>query len=131
MAKETDPKKKPSRAADTVSEIPAIKVPNERTNFKKLLFSNPNFFGTFPNLGKVVKQISGDTTFEQLTCLGLYPGEFIGGSIPATARMRAAMGPPSLCDSSSKMLQDGTTLVWVPFRSTTFLDHCRSVTPSQ
>ena len=79
MAKETDPKKKPARAADTASEINAIKVPNERSNFKKLLFSNPNFFGTFPNLGKVVKALSGDTTFEQLTCLGLYPGEFFGG----------------------------------------------------
>jgi len=79
MPKETDPKKKLQAAADKVAKVPAIKVPNERTNFKKLLLSNPNFFGTFPNLGKVVKAISGDTTFEQLTCVGLYPGEIFGG----------------------------------------------------
>ena len=78
MPKDT-PKKK-LEAADKVAAVPAIKVPNERSNFKKLLLSNPNFFGTFPNLGKVVKAISGDTTFEQLTCVGLYPGElFLGG----------------------------------------------------
>jgi hypothetical protein len=104
MAKETDPKKKPSRAADTVSEIPAIKVPNERTNFKKLLFSNPNFFGTFPNLGKVVKQISGDTTFEQLTCLGLYPGEFIGGG-----RLEAVINIKQHSGYGSDACGDGTT----------------------
>jgi len=78
MPKDTDPKKKVT--ADKVAETPAIKVPTERTNFKKLLLSNPNFFGTFPNLGKVVKAISGDTTFEQLTCVGLYPGELFGGA---------------------------------------------------
>jgi hypothetical protein len=78
MPKETDPKKK-LQAADKVAAVPAIKVPNERTNFKKLLLSNPNFFGTFPNLGKLVKAISGDTTFEQLTCVGLYPGDLFGG----------------------------------------------------
>ena len=78
MPKETDPKKT-VRAADKVAEVPAIKVPTERTNFKKLLLSNPNFFGNFPNLGKVVKAISGDTTFEQVTCVGLYPGEIFGG----------------------------------------------------
>ena len=82
MPKDTDPKKKtvqPQITAEKVAEVPAIKVPNERTNFKKLLLSNPNFFGTFPNLGKIVKAISGDTTFEQLTCVGLYPGEIFGG----------------------------------------------------
>jgi hypothetical protein len=81
MAKDTDPKKKitpPQTPSDKVTKVAAIKVPEERTNFKKLLLSNPNFFGTFPNLGKVVKAISGDTTFEQLTCVGLYPGDLFG-----------------------------------------------------
>jgi hypothetical protein len=107
MAKETDPKKKPTRpaaAADTAPEVPAIKVPNERSNFKKLLFSNPNFFGTFPNLGKVVKAISGDTTFEQLICLGLYPGEFFGGG-----RLEAVVNIKQHSGYGSDACGDGTT----------------------
>ena len=40
MPKETDPKKKLQAAADKVAKVPAIKVPNERSNFKKLLLSN-------------------------------------------------------------------------------------------
>jgi len=78
MAKEDDPKKKPTKT-EAAAEVPAIAVPNERTNFKKLLLSNPNFFGTFPGLGNVVKAQKGDTTFEELRCLGLYPGGFLGG----------------------------------------------------
>ena len=104
MAKETDPKKKPARAADTVPEVPAIKVPNERSNFKKLLFSNPNFFGTFPNLGKLVKAISGDTTFEQLTCVGLYPGEFFGGG-----RLEAVINIKQHSGYGSDACGEGTT----------------------
>jgi hypothetical protein len=77
MAKDTDPKKKLTRRE--AAEIPSIAVPNERANFKKLLLRNPNFFGTFPGLGNVVKAIKGDTTFEELTCLGLFPGGILGG----------------------------------------------------
>ena len=44
----------------------------ERLNFKTLLLQNPNYFGTLPKLGGVpVQKINFDTTFEQLTCLGL------------------------------------------------------------
>jgi len=77
MSKELDPEKKIS--LQETPEIKAIAVPDERTHFKKLMLSNPNFFGTFPDLGTIVKPIKGDTTFEQLTCLGLYPGSFFGG----------------------------------------------------
>ena len=46
----------------------------ERLNFKTLLLSNPNHFGTFPKLGfKEILPKSGDTAFEQLVCLGLSP----------------------------------------------------------
>ena len=52
-----------------------IELPAERTQFKSLVLSNPNYFGTFPKLGgKPVKQFSGDTNYEQLECLGLNPG---------------------------------------------------------
>jgi len=46
MAKEDDPKKKPTKT-EAAAEVPAIAVPNERTNFKKLLLSNPNFSALF------------------------------------------------------------------------------------
>ena len=45
--------------------------PRERVAFKQLLASNANYFGNFPESGlKPVKPIAGNTTFEQLTCVG-------------------------------------------------------------
>jgi hypothetical protein len=46
----------------------------ERSNFKANLLKNPNYFGTFPGLGDVVKEIKYNTTYEKLACLGLNPG---------------------------------------------------------
>jgi hypothetical protein len=92
MPDKIDPKKKISGRV-VASETASIAVPRERTNFKKLLLSNPNFFGTFPDLGKVVKPISGDTTFEQLTCLGLFPGGlFDGGRLEAVLNINQHSG---------------------------------------
>ncbi len=52
-----------------------IELPAERTQFKSLVLSNPNYFGTYSKLGgKIVKAFSGDTSYEQLECLGLNPG---------------------------------------------------------
>jgi hypothetical protein len=49
-------------------------IPSERLQFKMLMLSNPNHFGTFPNLGgPVVIKKAYDTAYEQLTCLGLQP----------------------------------------------------------
>ncbi|MGA2262508.1 MAG: hypothetical protein ABSH28_13865 [Acidobacteriota bacterium] len=70
MAVQNDPTKAtvPPPAATT-------KVPAERTTFKNLILGNPNYFGTFTKFpGKVIKPFSGNTTFEELTCLGLNPG---------------------------------------------------------
>lgn len=62
--KDKDPKKTPSEKEPAVAVTRPIAVPKERMEFKKLLLSNPNFFGTFPDLGTVVKPLKGDTTFE-------------------------------------------------------------------
>jgi hypothetical protein len=66
MAVEKNPKA--TAGASALAVIP------ERVNFKTLILSNPNHFGTFPKLGgPVVKAKAFDTAFEQLTCLGLNP----------------------------------------------------------
>ncbi len=70
MAAQNDPTKGPVPAPTA-----AIDVPAERATFKSLVLGNPNYFGTFPSFpGKVVKPVGGNTTFEELTCLGLNPG---------------------------------------------------------
>ena len=62
--------------------VETIEVPAERKHFKNLMLANPNYFGTFPNFsGKVIKAFSGNTTYEQLTCLGLNPGGLFGGGL--------------------------------------------------
>jgi hypothetical protein len=59
-----------SPKSQTTSET----IPVERLQFKTLMLGNPNYFGNFPNLGgKVVKQQTFDTKYEELTCLGLQP----------------------------------------------------------
>src|SRR5882757_5432308 len=60
--------------------VETIEVPAERKHFKNLMLANPNYFGTFPDFsGKVIKAFSGNTTYEQLACLGLNPGGLFGG----------------------------------------------------
>jgi hypothetical protein len=51
-----------------------IAIESERVNFKTLLVSNPNYFGNLSNSSfKAVKKIIGNTTYEELKCVGLYP----------------------------------------------------------
>jgi len=54
--------------------VAVIAPPPERSNFKTLILSNPNHFGTFPKLGtKPVLAKASDTFYEEATCLGLSP----------------------------------------------------------
>lgn len=65
-------------------------VPVERTTFKNLILGNPNYFGTFTKFpGKVIKSLSGSTTFEELACLGLNPGP---GSLEAVIDIKKHSG---------------------------------------
>jgi hypothetical protein len=62
--------------------VKKIELPTERKQFKNLVLGNPNYFGTFPELGgKAVKPFSGNTTYEQLECLGLNPGSALLGAV--------------------------------------------------
>jgi len=59
-----------------------VAVPAERGTFKELMLGNPNYFGTLPQFGgKVIKQLSGDTSYEELTCLGLNPSGSLGNGL--------------------------------------------------
>ncbi len=63
------------KITDKAAAVDHAQLPNERSHFKSLVLGNPNYFGTFPKFGgKAIKAFSGNTTYEQLTCLGLNPG---------------------------------------------------------
>jgi len=49
-------------------------VPKERLEFKQLLAMNPNYFGTLAKSQfKPVKKMMGNTTYEEVTCVGYNP----------------------------------------------------------
>src|ERR1700733_11751352 len=97
----------------------------ERNNFKINLLKNPNYFGTFPGLGNVVKHIQYNTTYEQLACLGLNPGSggiVADGTLEAVVQINQANGYDSgPCGAGSTewvlfYVQDGST--WTDLGST-------------
>ncbi len=61
-------------AEQTKERTEAHVAPKERVEFKQLLAANPNYFG---NLGespfKAVKKIVGNTTYEEISCVGFNP----------------------------------------------------------
>jgi hypothetical protein len=89
----------------------------ERVNFKINLLKNPNYFGTFPGLGNVVKKINYNTTYEQLVCLGLNPGTGVGaeGTLEAVVQINLPNGYDSgPCGAGSTewvrfYVEDGST----------------------
>lgn len=68
-----------SQIAKLVDVIGKLPSPNpaleaERANFVSLLAQNPNYFGSFSDsVFKPVKVIQGNTTYEELLCVGLQP----------------------------------------------------------
>jgi len=78
----------------------AVKVPNERANFTKLLAANPNHFGNI--VGSVFKpavQIIKNTTYEEVTCVGFNPETNV---LEAVIQVKLATGyAGNLCTSGS------------------------------
>lgn len=71
---DTDKKSPTPAAPDKTAVAAAIAIEPERANFKTLLLANPNHFGNMPELGFTsVKILSQQTTYEELTCIGLHP----------------------------------------------------------
>lgn len=75
-------------------------VENERSQFTSLLAQNPNYFGTLANSSlKAVKQIAGNTKYEQLTCVGFNPDL---NRLEATLQIKLPFGyRGSLCRTGS------------------------------
>ena len=64
------------KLSEAVGELLAFKFrpQPERRNFRALLLENPNFFGNLEDSPfQPVTPIQGDTTYEEVTCLGLNP----------------------------------------------------------
>ena len=61
---------------DVLTSYHSSEVPRERSHFRSLLLSNPNYFGNVKQSSfAAVFPKSGDTTFEQLGCVGFQPQE--------------------------------------------------------
>jgi hypothetical protein len=61
-------------AAEAGPQKAVRKPPKERTQFRQLLFANPNYFGTIAKSKlPVVSKLAGNTTYEQLMCVGYQP----------------------------------------------------------
>src|SRR5262245_35693330 len=63
-----------SRAARATSAAATARHQRARLEFKALLAGNPNYCGNLPSSGlKPVQVISGNTAYEQVTCVGYNP----------------------------------------------------------
>jgi hypothetical protein len=62
----------------------------ERLEFTKLLANNPNYFGTVANTDfPVVQPIKSNTSYETLTCIGLWPEQ---NMLEATLQVKLPFG---------------------------------------
>lgn len=60
--------------SDALTHASEFRVTRERTHVKRLLAVNPNYFGTAPDLGfEPEVALSGDTTYEALSCVSYSP----------------------------------------------------------
>jgi hypothetical protein len=73
MGRRTSPL--PKGETNTPAANSAATIQPERLRFRELLLGNPNYFGTAPDteLPPVV-ELAAQTTYEELTCVGLQPG---------------------------------------------------------
>lgn len=76
--------------ADVISVVPA------RSQFRRFLAANPNYFGTMPDLGPalgldlpMIEAIAGNTTYEQLACVSFSPER---DRLEATISVKQAVG---------------------------------------
>lgn len=80
---------------------PKLSIEKERSQFKELLLSNPNYFGNLADSSFAsVKKIIGNTTYEQLTCVGFNPDS---NQLEATINIKLPVGyGGSLCGAGTQ-----------------------------
>ena len=91
----------PTRASARPRKKPAsVKVPRERSHFQSLLAANPNYFGTFPDIGlKETLKKQSDSTYEALDCVSFSPER---DRLEATVEIRRPTGyGGDLCSTGS------------------------------
>ncbi|HEX7976155.1 MAG TPA: hypothetical protein VF498_17230 [Anaerolineales bacterium] len=78
----------------------AFHVEKERAQFTQLMLENPNYFGNLEKSPyKAVKKIVGNTTYEQVTCLGYNPNL---STLEATIQIKRPAGyGGNLCSNGS------------------------------
>ncbi len=88
---------KPRQPAERAVRAPHAK---ERASFDKLLLENPNYFGNFPESGlEAVLPLSGNTAYEELTCVGYNPDR---DELEATVQIKLPTGyGGNLCSAGS------------------------------
>jgi hypothetical protein len=71
---ETTQQQQPPDQGEPLAAEAGRELPRGRAAFRSLLAANPNYFGSFPDLGfDVVEPKSGDTTFEEIDCVSYSP----------------------------------------------------------
>jgi hypothetical protein len=83
-----------------IAKKPTIMVEKTRSDFKKLIIRNPNYFGTFPEIKiKPVLPMKANTKYEELKCIGFYPDTDL---LEAVIDVKLPYGyKGSLCSSGS------------------------------
>jgi hypothetical protein len=93
-------KKSPLTAVAGRARPKAARVERERVEFNALIATNPNYFGNLQESAfKPIKKIVGNTTYEELTCIGFNPKL---DQLEATIQIKLAAGyGGNLCAAGS------------------------------
>jgi hypothetical protein len=96
-----DTHKSTTAAHATNAATAAIRIPKERQHFNTLLLANPNYFGNLKQSPyKPVKLIGGNTTYEELKCVGYNPDL---NTLKAVVQLKQSGGySGSLCTAGSQ-----------------------------
>jgi hypothetical protein len=74
----------------TENSVAAAKIEKERSEFRRLLLENPNYFGNLTESKlKSVKKLAANTQYEELTCVGFNPDS---NFLEATIAVKLAYG---------------------------------------
>ena len=86
---------------ELTDEIEFPDIEPERRSFRRFIVSNPNYFGTMPDLPfEQVTEKAGDTSYEELTCVGYDP---------AIERLEAVVSIKRTYGYSGDVCTDGST----------------------